>query len=224
MNKIKISLLALAAGITISSCAIDSDILPKEPFVITDYYVAGTLTPASNSYTSVYLIKLLENNKAVFMSSGSDFTGDYTLTEDSLVVIVSDPNNYREARFAINKDHELTSARYKALTTEYKTTGSLLKIGDKNLLAGKTFKGEEFKMGPSSFKSNWFYKFNETGYSYGKGEDAAAISTEYEATIINNSAFKFKNSSFTEIGFVQGDSLTIFRSQGLYYFGKYKKQ
>ncbi|MBZ4192474.1 hypothetical protein [Niabella beijingensis] len=196
----------------------------EKPFTITEYFVAGTISPSGNSYKSIYLIQLLENNKAVFISSGKDFTGNYTLTDDSLVVIVSDPDNYREARFAVNSKHQLTAAQYKALAMEYNTTGTLLKIESTNQFAGKTFGGREYRMGPAVNKEHWYYKFDATGTKYGSGENTSFITPATAIEIINNSAFKFKKEATTELGFISGDSLTVFRYSGLYYFGNYKMQ
>ncbi|TJZ53731.1 DUF4625 domain-containing protein [Sphingobacterium olei] len=204
---------------------VESELTLEKAFDITEHFVAGTLSPASGSYNSVYFIRLLEDNKAVFMGSGNDLVGEYELTSDSLLVTISDPNNYRTARFAINEKHELTSAYYRALSMVYKTTGVLLAINEQNQFAGKTFRGEEFKMGPASNKADWYYKFNATGSHYGAAETAAAAEPINAFENINNSAFKFKNSAGgTELGFVSGDSLTVFRSQGLFYFGTYKLQ
>ncbi|TDH26962.1 hypothetical protein EXU57_09160 [Segetibacter sp. 3557_3] len=210
---------------SLAACKKDNTGPAEKPFVVTDHYVAGTITPANNAYNSVYMISLLENNKAVFISSGNNFTGDYTLTKDSLIVIISDPANYRVAKFAINEKHELTSAYYRALTTEYKATGKLLEIEATNQLAGKTFKGEEFKMGPVSFKKDLVYKFSSTGTTYGSGTDPQTINDQSNAfELINNSAFKFKSGSNVEMGFYTNNQLTVFRLSGLYYFGTYTQQ
>lgn len=204
----------------------DDDVAPEAaPFVLTDHYVAGTLTPKSNTYSSVYLISLLANNKAVYIGSGNNLTGDYTLTKDSLIFKVSDPNNYRVARFGINEKHELTSAYYKALTMEYGATGALLPIAATNQLAGKTFKGEEMKIGPASSRKDLIYRFNAAGTSYGSGVDPAAINADANTfELINNSAFKYKQGTTTELGFVADKKLTAFRLSGLYYYGTYAQQ
>jgi hypothetical protein len=219
------SLLVLIATLfALSGCKKDKT-TTEQPFVATEYFIAGTITPKSGSYASVYFIKIMENNKAVFMGSGNDFTGDYTLTKDSLIVTISDPNNYRIAKFAINDQHQLTQAYYRALTTEYNATGELIKIEDTNQLAGKSFKGEEFKMGSVSFRKDLIYKFGATGTTYGSSLDASAINDKantYE--LINNSAFKYKSGSNVELGFVANKKLTVFRLSGLYYYGKYEQQ
>ena len=218
-------LVALAVGVVSSCKKDDSSHQAEKPFVISEYYIAGTITPKSGSYTSVYLIKLLEDNKAVFVGTGNDLRGEYSLTKDSLIVTIPDPNNYRTARFAINSEHQLTSSYYRALTTEYGSTGNLLKIEENNQLAGKVFKGEEFKMGPVSFRKDLNYKFNGSGLTLGSGIDLNAIDDEgitYE--LINNSAFKYKSGSTTEIGFLSNNQLTVFRSSGLFYYGRYAQQ
>jgi len=204
----------------------DDDATPEPtPFVLTDHYVAGTLTPKSNTYSSVYLISFLQNNKAVFIGSGNNLTGDYRLTKDSLIVEISDPNNYRIARFGINENHELTSAYYRALTMEYGATGTLVPIAATNQLAGKTFKGEEMKMGPTSFRKDLLYRFNVAGTSYGSGVDPATINPDANSfELINNSTFKYKQGSTTELGFVVDQKLTVFRQSGLFYFGTYTQQ
>lgn len=204
----------------------DDEVAPEIiPFVLTDHYVAGTLTPQNNAYNSVYLISFLADNKAVFIGSGNNLPGEYRLTKDSLIFEVSDPNNYRIARFALNENHEITSAYYRALTMEYGATGSLLAIGTTNQLAGKTFKGEEMKMGPTSFRPNLVYQFNAAGTSYGSGVDPATINADANSfELINNSAFKYRQGSTTELGFVKDEKLTVFRQSGLFYFGTYAQQ
>jgi hypothetical protein len=209
-----------------SSCKKNAEPIDEgTPFELTDNYIAGTITPKSGSYSSVYFIKLLQGNKGVFISSGNDFTGDYTLSKDSLIFTVSDPNNYRIVKFAINSDHKLTSAYYRALTTEYAATGQLLKIESSNQLAGKSFKGEEFKLGALSNKKDLVYRFNTTGTSYGQGVDASAIDVSANSfELINNSAFKYKSGSTVELGFIANKTLTVFRLSGLYYYGSYAQQ
>lgn len=221
------NLLAVATLIMVTvmpSCDHNDHISVEKPFDIKQFFVAGTTTPPSGSYRSVYLIKFLEENKAVIISSGPDFTADYSLTKDSLTVTVSDPQNYRTYRYSVDGKHNITSAYYKALTMEYKTTGSMIPISANNLLAGKTFKGEEFKMGPVSFRKDLYYKFSSDGKSFGTGLDLGMIDEKaFPYDLINGAAFKSKSGNTTQIGFFT-DSLTVFRSSGLYYFGNYAKQ
>lgn len=226
INYLKTLILLTICALALVSCKKDKASVEQEkPFVVTDFFIAGTTTPKSGSYSSVYFIKLLENNKATFMGSGNDFSGDYKLTKDSLIVTISDPNNYRIAKYAINDKHQFTSAYYRALTTEYTATGELIKIEATNQLAGKTFKGEEFKMGPTSFRKDLIYKFGAAGTTYGSGLDIATIDDRLNTyELINNSAFKFKNGTNVELGFVANKKLTAFRSSGLFYYGKYDQQ
>jgi hypothetical protein len=225
-NTIALAMLILTS-LSFTSCKKDSQdsrevVIPFEP---TSHFIAGTITPKNGSYKSVFFIKLLEANKAVFVSSGNDFSGDYNLTKDSLIVTVSDPNNYRIAKFAINSDHQLTSAYYRALTTEYGATGQLLKIETTNQLLGKTFKGEEFKLGAVSNRKDFIYKFGPSALTYGSGLDAAAINSAtntYE--LINGSAFKYKSGTTVELGFIANKKLTVFRSSGLFYYGDFLQQ
>lgn len=213
-------------GLLVASCQKNENLEPDKPetFDITNHYIAGTISPKSDSYKSIYLIKLLADNKAVFMGTGNDLTGSYSLTKDSLIIVVENKDNFRTARFSINEKHELTSAYYRALAMEYKATGTLIKIPEQNMLSGKTYKGEEYKMGPALNKSSWFYKFSSTDLNYGSAEQLSGLETKNQYELINNSAFKYKNGNTTEIGFVVDKQLTVFRSSGLFYFGAYQQQ
>lgn len=208
------------------ACKKNKDAQQEASFPITDYFVSGTISPKSGTYTSVYLISFKENNKATFTSSSAnDLEGTYQIKNDTLTFEVTDPNNYRIAKFGINKNHELTSAYYRALQLEYVATGSLNKIESTNQLAGKTFKGEEFKLGPVSNRKDFYYKFSSNDLSYASGLDVTSITgitRTYQ--LINNSAFKLKSGSETEIGFLVNKKLTVFRLSGLYYFGTYNQQ
>lgn len=219
-------LVILSGLIALAACKKEKKgVIPEKPFALTDNFIGGTLTPQNNSYTSVYLISFLADNKATYTSSGRDFDADYVLTKDSLIVTVSDPNNYKTAKFAINSDHKLTSAYYRALTKEYAATGELIAIAKTNQLLGKVFKGEEFKFGGNSNRKDLYFKFNATALSYGTGIDKNALddtTNGYQA--INNSAFKYKNGDVTELGFLSGKQLTTFRVSGLYYYGKFLKE
>jgi len=217
-------LVALTVALFAFSGCKKEKITAESPFVATEHFIGGTITPKNGSYTSVFLIKLLADNKAVFMSSGKDFAGDYVLSKDSLIVTVSDPNNYRVAKFAINQKHELTSAYYKALTLEYNATGELITIGDKNQLAGKRFKGEEFKMGGTSYRKDLVYKFAASGTTFGADVEANADDKANTYELINNNAFRFKDGARVEFGFASNKKLTVFRLSGLYYYGKYDQQ
>lgn len=224
----KLSKHKLLVTLTVSLFALNGckkeKIATENPFIVTEHFVGGTIRPKSGSYTSVFLIKLLTDNKAVFLTSGRDFAGDYVLTKDSLIVTVSDPNNYRIAKFAISQKHELTSAYYKALTTEYDATGELITIGNKNQLAGKRFKGEEFKMGGTSYRKDLVYKFAASGTTFGADVEANADDKANTYELINNNAFRFKDGARVEFGFASNKKLTVFRLSGLYYYGKYDQQ
>ena len=225
MKRVLLCVFASGLLFSVNSCKKDKETEQEKPFVVTDYFVAGTISPQSGSYESVYLISLLENNKAVFIGTGNDLTGEYTLSKDSLIVTISDANNFRTARFAINDKHELTSAYYRALTMEYKATGTLVPIAPNNTLSGKTFKGDEFKMGPDSNVKDLIYKFSATANSYGNGTDEPALDVNAKSYgLIHGAAFKHKSGSVTEIGFLNNKQLTVFRSSGLFYYGKYTQQ
>lgn len=222
----KLSLFIVATALALGGCKKEKAASePEKPFEITEHFLAGTIAQPNKASTSVYLIKLLENNKAIQIGSGSsDFSGEYTLTKDSLIFIANIPGNYRELRCAISAKHEITGAKYKGSTSmDYHTTAALIKIEQQNQLMGKTFKGEEYRFGPVVDKPVWYYKFDATGNAYGSGIEVPTA-TPYTPEIINNSAFKFKASNYTEIGFVNVDSLTVYRSESLPRFGAYKKQ
>lgn len=193
--------------------------LTKE-FDITEHFIAGTL---GDKVKTVYLINFLEKGKAVFLNSSQEFIGNYTLTKDTLTFEVNDEANYRIAKFGLNDKREVTSAYYKALKTEYTATADLLSIPEENQLAGKVFKGEEYKFG-EPFRPVFHYKFNEKGTHYGSGTDANEITPDRKIELINNCAFRFKDTGISEIGYLSADTLTVFKSQGLYYFGRYKQQ
>lgn len=230
MKTIKtLSLILTACLFAFSSCKKENDSEPEpaKPFVITDNFLAGTLRQKSGTkYTSVFFIQFLEGNKALFINSSStNLVGTYTLSETELVFEVTG-GNARIARFTLDKDKKITSAYYKALTTEYDATGELLPVKETNELAGKNFKGEEFKMGEISNRPGLTYSFNKTGTTtYGSGIDAAAIdNTTNNYTLIGGSGFKYVNGSMVELGFVSNNKLTVFRSSGLFYYGKYDQQ
>ncbi|GET45102.1 hypothetical protein [Capnocytophaga felis] len=193
--------------------------LTKE-FDITEYFIAGTL---GSKNKSVYLIKFLEKGKAVFLNSSQEFIGNYTMTKDTLTFEVKNEANYRIAKFALNDKKQVTSAYYRALKMEYPATASLLSVPQENQLAGKVFKGEEYKFG-EPFRPVFHYKFDEKGTHYGSGVDANAITPDRNIELINNCAFRFKDTGISEIGYLAGDTLTVFKVQGLYYFGQYKQQ
>jgi heat shock protein HslJ len=200
---------------------------PTKPFVITDHFVAGTLTPRSGSkYTSVFFIQLLEDQKALFInSSTNNLVGTYTLSETELVFEVMG-GNARIAKFTLDKDKKITSAYYKALTMESDATGELLEVKESNELAGKKFKGDEFKIGELSNRPGLVYSFNKAGTTtYGSGIDAATIdNSANNYTLIGGNGFKYVNGSTVELGFVSNKKLTAFRSSGLFYYGKYDQQ
>jgi hypothetical protein len=223
-----LSLILIACIVAFSSCKKnEAEPEPAKPFVITDHFVAGTLSQKSGTkYTSVFFIQLLEGNKALFINSSStNLVGTYTLTETELVFEVTG-GNARIARFTLDKGKKITSAYYKALTTEYDATGELLPVKETNELAGKTYKGEEFKMGEISNRPGLIYSFNKAGTTtYGSGVDAAAIDNAANSyTLIGGSGFKYLNGSNVELGFVSNKKLTVFRSGGLFYYGKYDQQ
>lgn len=228
-NLKKLSLFILGFSLVLGSCK-KKNAIPEpelEKFKITNYFVAGTTTQTSGSkYTSVFFIQFLEDNKALFInSSATNLVGTYTLTDTELTFEVTG-GNARIAKFTLDKDKKITSAYYKALTTEYAATGELLPVKETNDLAGKSFKGEEFKMGEVSNRTGVIYSFSKAGTTtYGSGIDAATIdnaATSY--TLISGSGFKSVNGSTTELGFVSNKKLTLFKSSGLYYYGKYDQQ
>ncbi|RZK40934.1 MAG: hypothetical protein EOO90_13280 [Pedobacter sp.] len=202
-------------------------VAPEKPFSITENFIAGTLTSRSGSIaTSVFFIQFLEGNKALFInSSANNLVGNYTLSDTELVFEVTG-GNARVAKFTLDKDKKITSAYYKALTMEYDATGELLPITETNELAGKSFKGEEFKMGQVSNRNSVIYSFSKVGTTtYGSGIDASTIdnaTTTY--TLIGGSGFKSVSGSTIELGFVSNRKLTIFKSSGLSYYGKYDQQ
>lgn len=225
-NKLKgLCFVALSLAL-LSSCRNEDteNKVKPETFDITNYFVAGTIAASKGSMNkSVYLIKLLENNKAVFMNSTSDLAGEYQLTKDSLIVTITDPSNYRVSKFAINEKKQLTSAYYKALKKEYpEVTGVLLKKESNSQLAQRNFIGDEYKWGSLNNK-DYYYKFDNEGTAYGSGTDLAKIATDKKIVEnIGNRAFRYRHGNTSEMGFVSGDSLTVFKLQGLYYFGTYK--
>ncbi len=205
---------------------VESEILLEKAFDALDYFVAGTLTQQSGSkYTSVFFIQFLEDGKALFINSAANnLVGTYTVSDDELVFEV-EGGNARIAKFTLDANKKITSAYYKALTMEYDATGELLPVTDASQLAGKTFKGEEFKMGQESFRQGLIYSFNAKSPTYGSGTDQAAINNTASTYIaIGGSGFKFTSTGKTELGFVSGNKLTVFRSEGLYYYGKYDQQ
>ena len=225
LSLISISFLTMAAGCKKNT---DPQPDPPKPFQLTDHFVAGTNTQKTGSkYTSVYFIQFLEDNKALFISSSSaNLVGNYRLTEDSLLFEVTGANA-RTAKFALDKTKKIMSAYYKgAGPVEYESTGELLPISAGNDLAGKTFKGEEFKMGEVSNRTGLVYSFNTTGTTtYGSGTDAALIDNTLNSyTLIGGKGFKYSNGSNTELGFLSNKTLTVFRSGGLFYYGKYNQQ
>jgi hypothetical protein len=230
MKIIKVLAAVLTAAVISSGCKKDkvADTAPEKPFVITDYFIAGTTAPKSstNKYKSVFFIRFLEDNKALFINtSANNLSGTYTVTDNEIVFEVTG-GNARIAKFALDVNKKVTSAYYKALTTEYEATGELLQIKDTNELAGKTFKGEEFKMDGSSNRTGLTYSFNNAGFTtYGSGTDAASIDKgANNYTLIGGSGFKYVNGSNVELGFVANKQLTVFRVSGLYYYGKYSQQ
>jgi len=205
---------------------VESEVLLEKAFNVIDYFVAGTLTQQSGSkYTSVFFIQFLEDGKALFINSAANnLVGTYTVSNDELVFEV-EGGNARIAKFTLDANKKITSAYYKALTTEYDATGEFLPITDANQLAGKTFKGEEFKMGGESYREGLIYSFNATTPTYGSGTDQASIDNTVSTYIaIGGSGFKFTSTAKTELGFVSGNKLTVFRSEGLFYYGKYDQQ
>ncbi len=227
MKSIKALFIILSVTFMSSGCKKDhhlEEATPEKPFVITEHYIAGTLTQKTGSkYTSVFFIQLLNDNKATFInSSTTNLSGTYTLTDTELVFEVTG-GNARIAKFTLDKDKKVTSAYYKALTTEYEATGELLSLKETNELAGKTFKGDEYKMGEVSNRTGLSYSFGAN--AYGSGTDVAAIDkTTNNYTLIGGSGFKYVNGSNVELGYVSNKKLTVFRLNGLYYYGKYNQQ
>ncbi|MBD1432993.1 hypothetical protein H8B06_09165 [Sphingobacterium sp. DN00404] len=227
----KLCLFILLGIFSFSGCKSDDEIPkpePESPFEITDHFVAGTLTQKSGSkYTSVFFIQFLEDNKALFINSSSNnLVGTYTLTDDELTFEVTGGNE-RVARFTLDENKKITSAYYRALTMEYDATGQLLPVSETNELAGKTFMGEEFKMGEASNRTGVIYTFNKAGTTtYGSGTtDAAEIdNTVNNYTLIGGNGFKYVSGSKVELGFISNKELTVFRVDGLYFYGKYAQQ
>lgn len=217
------------ALVILNSCKKNKEITPEPaaPFDIKNNFLAGTLSQKSGSkYTSVFFIQFLEDNKALMINSSSaNLAGTYTLTATELTFEVTG-SNARIAKFTLDANKKITAAYYKALTTEYNATGELLPVKETNELAGKTFKGEEFKMGEVSYRTGLTYVFNtESTKSYGSGTDVTAIDkTTNNYTLIGGSGFKYINGSNVELGFVSNKKLTVFRIGGLYYYGKYDQQ
>ncbi len=227
MKPIKALFIILSVTFMSSGCKKDhhhEETTPEKPFVITEHYIAGTLTQKTGSkYSSVFFIQLLKDGKATFInSSATNLSGTYTLTDTELVFEVTG-GNARIAKFTLDKDKKVTSAYYKALTTEYEATGELLPVKETNELAGKTFKGDEYKMGEVSNRTGLSYSFGVT--AYGSGTDATTIDkTTNNYTLIGGNGFKYVNGSNVELGFVSNKKLTVFRVSGLYYYGKYTQQ
>ncbi|WP_300603978.1 hypothetical protein [Niabella sp.] len=226
----KIVSVMMLAGIAAAGGCKKKEIItaPDKPFAITGHFVAGTNTQKTGSkYTSVYFIRFLEGNKALFIASAAtDLEGTYALTDSSLLFEVTG-SNARTAKFTLNKNKQITSAYYSGSgPVEYEATAELLPITGTNELAGKIFKGDEFKMGASSNRAGLIYSFNKAGAStYGSGTDAGAIdNTATSYTLIGGSGFKSVNGSTTELGFVSDKRLTVFRSSGLFYYGTYDQQ
>jgi len=223
----KLSLLLLIGTVAFNGCKKKNEPAPSEPFVITKHIIAGTLTPKTGSkYSSVFFIQFLEGNKALFINSSStNLTGDYTITDNEIVFEVTG-GNARIARFTLDANKKITSAYYKALTMESDATGELLPVQETNQLAGKTFKGEEFKMGAVSNRNGVIYSFNKVGTtSYGSGTDIAIIDNSVNNyTLIGGSGFKHVNGSTVELGFISNKKLAVFRSSGLFYYGTYDQQ
>ncbi|WP_264845592.1 hypothetical protein [Capnocytophaga catalasegens] len=192
----------------------------KKEFDIKEHFIAGVL---GDKNKSVYLIKFLEKEKAIFMNSTQEFIGKYKFTDKTLEFEVDDPNNYRIAQFTFDENYNVISSYYRALQMEYPSKSVLLSIPDKNLLAGKTFVGKEYKFGAED-KPILHYKFDETGTKYGSAVDLNTLTTNRKIELINNCAFRFKDKGISEIGFINKDVLTVFRVQGLYYFGEYKEK
>ncbi len=221
----------MASAILFASCSKNDDTTPvpepEKPFDITEHFVAGTLTQATGSkYTSVFFIQFLEDNKALMINtSANNLSGTYTMTEDSLIFEV-EGGNARTARFAIDENKKITGAYYTAFTSlQYNATGEILTSSEENALAGKSFKGEEFKMGDVSNNPGFIYSFNNTATQYGSGTIADTINnTRMNYTLIGGSAFKAINGSVTELGFLSNKTLTVFKASGLYYYGKYEQQ
>jgi heat shock protein HslJ len=224
-----LSLIVAVLAVSFAGCKKSNEPAPApaKPFVITDHFVAGTLTQKSGTkYTSVFFIQLLEDNKALFINSSStNLVGTYTLSETELVFEVTG-GNARIAKFTLDKDKKITSAYYKALITEYDATGELLTVKETNELAGKKFRGEEFKMGEVSNRPGLVYSFNKAGTTtYGSGIDGTTIdNADNNYALIGGNGFKYVNGSTVELGFVSNRKLTVFRSSGLFYYGKYDQQ
>ncbi|MDO4224819.1 MAG: hypothetical protein Q4C75_02885 [Bergeyella zoohelcum] len=222
MNFIKFLFIGILGGVLLVSCRNDdgaetTSTSTQTAFDIQNYFVAGTIGLPNKS---TYAISFLEKNKAIVHMSSADFIGEYTFVAGkSLVVEVKDPANYRIFKLALDADNKVQLAYYQALQMAYVTTGNFFELKANNQLAGKTFKGIEYKMGGKE-NGEKNYTFSTSGTSYLYDNETENRSVE----LINNSVFRYKGNKISELGFVAGDSLTTFRTQGIYYFGTFKQQ
>lgn len=232
MKKLNLLLAATLFLVTIMpSCDHRDHLSIEKPFDIKEHFIAGTNEPLKGAYfRSIYFIKFLEDNKAAIIDGRQVTLADYVLTKDSLIVSYisekvpkSDSMVYK---FSLDMNKNITSSFYKSFTMESKSSGRLFPVKDSNLLAGKVFKGEEFKWSSGSFNKNWYYKFSSDGKTYGTGNDINTIDDKaYPYELINAIGFRSKQGNYLHLGYVT-DSLTTFRvgAGGFYFFGKYGKQ
>lgn len=187
----------------------------NQGFDFSDYTIVGTIGGKSKS---VFAISFLEKNKAIFYNSNQNFSGEYRIEDNWLIFEVKDEANYRIVKCLLNDQKQITYAVYQALENLSLTSAELIKIPNQLAWANKTFLGKELKMGNTD-KENWYYKFDQEGEHLGKGADLQSIVTEKEIIKINNAVFRADSG----IGYIKDDVLTLFRQEGLYYFGVYEQ-
>lgn len=182
-----------------------------------DYFLVGTI----GSSNSVYMIKFLDQGKAIFYNSSSNLVGQYSLEKDLLTFEVKDEANYRLIKCFLDKENQVRFTYYQALKMPYLSDGKLLKIADENQFAGKTFSGTEYRMGTNVQAEKWFYKFDDKGEHYGVGEVSSDITPDREIEFLNNSVFRYKASGITEMGYIDNQTLKVSSVRGLYFSGTY---
>lgn len=187
----------------------------NQAFDFSDYAIVGTIGGKSKS---VFAISFLEKNRAIFYNSNQNFSGEYRIEDNWLIFEVKDEANYRIVKCLLNDQKQITYAVYQALESLSLTSAELIKIPNQPAWANKIFLGKELKMGNAD-KENWYYKFDQDAEHLGKGSDLQSIVPDKEITKINNAVFRADSG----IGYIKDDVLTLFRQEGLYYFGVYEQ-
>lgn len=213
------------ATLTFVACSDDDKITAdltnkKDSLYLQDYFIGGTL---GSSNKSVFIVQFLENNKALFINSSSKYSGKYKQEDKLITMEVNDPGNYRIMKFLLDDKNQIRMSYYQALDNPYLTQASLIKLQDTNQLAGKKFMGAEYKWGKLNIE-DYLYQFDEKGLSYGADKSSETITTDKRVELLNNSAFRYIDGKYAVIGYVAGDSLTVFKNDMLYYFGVFKQQ